>query len=425
MKKPIRLNNQLISFVSLLIAIFFFLGLAHLFVRRFEAGDSFPSYSSYRADPLGCKIFYDSLTMMKELSVERNIKPLHEQALSDSTTLFVLGIGRRALSSFDLQLNAALNQFVLKGGRLIVTLYPETLNRENMEKRKERQHSRKKEQADLDEIEEEYTEEEGAVEFTDSGFSFPLWDVTVDYPDSVDVNDIWPQPAAGRLGQLSVIVPWNGRQVFTQIGEDWRPVLSIAEQPVMIEKRQGRGSIIIATDSYFVSNEAMWKDRRTEMLTWLIGKKSHVVFNETHHWVTEKPSIAGLARKYDLEGVAIGVILLVLLFLWKNALPLNEPYPYSPEESRGLVTSDRDHFSGLVTIIRRSVNSRDLIAGCVEEWRKSSAAAHRGNTKTIEKVNKIFMESGSNTKLKIDVVEQYNRITQVIEEKGNYGSIES
>jgi len=49
----------------------FALGVIRLFQMRFDAGDIYPPYSSLRADPLGVKVFYESLQNLPGLSVSR------------------------------------------------------------------------------------------------------------------------------------------------------------------------------------------------------------------------------------------------------------------------------------------------------------------------------------------------------------------
>jgi len=51
---------------------------------------------------------------------------------------------------------------------------------------------------------------------------------------------------------------------------------------VVIERDFGKGSVVIATDSYFVSNESMEQDRHADLLAWLIGANKNVVFDEAH-----------------------------------------------------------------------------------------------------------------------------------------------
>ena len=39
-------------------------GLVQLFKLRFAAGDVYPTYSSLRGDPLGCRVYFDSLEQL-------------------------------------------------------------------------------------------------------------------------------------------------------------------------------------------------------------------------------------------------------------------------------------------------------------------------------------------------------------------------
>ena len=96
-------------------------------------------------------------------------------------------------------------------------------------------------------------------------------------------------------------LPWHSPGVLTDLASHWRTVYRVETNAVIVERRLGSGSIVLATDSYFVSNEALRNDRSTPLLTWLIGPLHHVVFNETHLGVTEQPGFATLARRYRLR----------------------------------------------------------------------------------------------------------------------------
>jgi len=69
----------------------FLYGIAHLFVLRFEAGDVYPPYSTLRGDPLGAKVFYESLNALPGIAVERNEKPLSKFSSNETASLFYLG----------------------------------------------------------------------------------------------------------------------------------------------------------------------------------------------------------------------------------------------------------------------------------------------------------------------------------------------
>ena len=56
------LNRRALIMATLLVVLAAFLfGLLHLFNLRFAAGDVYPPYSSLRSDPVGCRIYYESL----------------------------------------------------------------------------------------------------------------------------------------------------------------------------------------------------------------------------------------------------------------------------------------------------------------------------------------------------------------------------
>jgi hypothetical protein len=67
---------------------------------------------------------------------------------------------------------------------------------------------------------------------------------------------------------------------------------------VVVERQVGRGTIVMASDSYFLSNEALQRDRHADLLAWLVGSGTQVVFDEAHLGIVEKPGVATLMRKY-------------------------------------------------------------------------------------------------------------------------------
>ncbi|MBI4325643.1 MAG: DUF4350 domain-containing protein, partial [Chloroflexi bacterium] len=101
------------------------LGLAHLFQPRYQSGDVYPQYSSLRADPLGVKAFCDSLAKLPGFNVERNFQPLQRLAEARQTTLFYLGADSGELRHADLDLVKDWEAFVVGGGRLVISFFPE------------------------------------------------------------------------------------------------------------------------------------------------------------------------------------------------------------------------------------------------------------------------------------------------------------
>src|SRR2546430_16336258 len=105
----------------LLILIGFGYGLNRLFSLRFQAGDIYPAYSSFRTDPLGTKALYDSFDRL--LTAERNFRPLLRMESGRDTALFVLGVQTSQLRLSDVEVKD-LEQYIGSGGRPGMALFP-------------------------------------------------------------------------------------------------------------------------------------------------------------------------------------------------------------------------------------------------------------------------------------------------------------
>ena len=60
---------------------------------------------------------------------------------------------------------------------------------------------------------------------------------------------------------------------------------------------------MLSSDSYFLSNEAIRKERHADLLAWLVGLNARVLFDETHLGVSESPGVAASALELALEGL--------------------------------------------------------------------------------------------------------------------------
>jgi len=120
------LKNRKMPLVVLAIGLVLFaIGVAKLFIMRFEAGDVYPPYSSLRSDPLGAKALFESIEKVEGISVLRNYRPLSNLGRGQERTFFYLGVNSGASSSLKKTLLADFDQFVVTGGRLIISFLPE------------------------------------------------------------------------------------------------------------------------------------------------------------------------------------------------------------------------------------------------------------------------------------------------------------
>ncbi len=176
---------------------------------------------------------------------------------------------------------------------------------------------------------------------------------------------------ASRIGGTAPIpdeLNWHTAAYFRNIDPSWHVIYSEAGRPVVIERSIGDGSLVLISDSYLLTNEAMLRDRQPDFLTWLIGSGNRIFFDEGHFGITTTPGIAALARNYRLHGGVAVLILLAILFIWKNSSSL---VPRRTSRSDAEVTG-RDSASAFVSLLRRNIRPDQILATCVSEWKKTA-----------------------------------------------------
>ena len=113
------LNRRPFLILALLVVLGGFgYGLVQLFNLRFASGDVYPHYSSLRADPLGCRVYFDSLAELSNEKVHRFMQPPEKLPDGKGVTLFVFGLPWSEMTAEPGEYNA-LEAFVRRGGRLV------------------------------------------------------------------------------------------------------------------------------------------------------------------------------------------------------------------------------------------------------------------------------------------------------------------
>jgi hypothetical protein len=184
-----------------------------------------------------------------------------------------------------------------------------------------------------------------------------------------------PVTVADTNSGLPRLMSWHSAIYFDQLDEAWTTIYARRGKAVVIERDVGAGSLVLASDSYFVSNEALRRERRPELLAWLTGGRRNIMFDETHLGVEQRPGLAGLARQYHLTGLAAGLALVAALFIWRNTVSFLPPCP-DPVEQTGLVEG-RDSAAGLMSLLRRGVGPGEVLSVCLTEWKRTGAAPEK------------------------------------------------
>jgi hypothetical protein len=140
---------------------------------------------------------------------------------------------------------------------------------------------------------------------------------------------------------------------------------------VFFEWALGRGRVVFAADSFFVSNEALLLARNPELLAWLIGPNSQVVFDEYHLGIAKTRGVVALIRSYRLHWFFAGIAFLAVLVVWKNATHFVPPFRPAAELNQAPLASEKDHTQGLISLLLRHIAIKDILKVCVAEWKKT------------------------------------------------------
>jgi hypothetical protein len=204
-------------------------------------------------------------------------------------------------------------------------------------------------------------------------------------------------------------LPVNTGLYFTK-ATGWTTIYAVDGRPVLLERRTGKGSIVLVADSYLLSNEAMRNKRQPALIAWLVGVNKRIIFDETHLGVMDNPGIMSLIKKYRLFPFLGGLLLLVLLVLWRFSIRFI-PEAEEPDLRR---VSEKDRFSGLVSLLRRHISSKDLIETCYHEWSRSASRILRNRSKLTELVQQIIKKQKTE---KADPVAAHKAITDIVVER--------
>lgn len=313
-------NNKTAWALLAAVCIAFSWGLVRLYELRLASGDVYPPYSSFRADPLGAKALYESVSGLPGYSVQRNARPLEDWHPGAAVSIFWLGedpfnFALRPEDDFK-----AFEDVASRGARIVIAMMPVkrvalnapmTIKGNALEKR---------------------------------------WGIQFDY---VRRKPTEREENGGALPKRTALLMKTGGQIL----------------PV-IEKPFGKGSVVLVANAYPFSNEALAAERDTALLARMLGPNRAVVFDENHLGLSQVASIAQLAERYRLWGLGLGLAILAALFIWRASSPLLPPrLAIGGVELR--VAEGRDSAAALKSLLRRNIPESELLGTCLAEWERS------------------------------------------------------
>lgn len=394
------LRNKGTLLLGLIILVIFFYGAVQLILLRLQTGDVYPPYSSLRSDPLGTKALFESLQTCCGLKVVRSYEPFVEVSGRTRATVLFLGVEAVEMDAVPESLASEFNSFVQNGGRLVFTFLPknETSLPGSVKKAIEKQKGKEKKNAEL--IPEIVSlQEEWGVELANSALH------AVKQETAQLLDTALPLPSH---------VVCHTSLYFRKLNPSWRVLYEREAKPVLIERKLGNGTIVFSALSYFLSNEAMLKERHADLLAWVVGTKPEVIFDEYHHGISASPGVAALGRKYHLQWFFFGLLLLAVLFLWRSAVPLVPPFEEG--DSAGNGARGKESAEGLTNLLRRNIPVRQILSVCHAEWKKSQASKGFSSSK-MEQIDSIIEKHNQLPLRQKDPLSAYNQVSRMLKER--------
>ncbi len=451
-----RKGQLILRLTALAVIVAFGFGVVRLMLMRFESGDVYSPYSSLRTDPLGVRAFYESLEQLDGVSVRRNYKPLKKLTRDDGDTLFYLGVDTGAMPDeldtvtsqpFEKRKTAAkaIHEFASGGGRVILSFTPDAGLTESLDAMDElfgisdddddddndAEPKNEDEDKDKDKGEDEDEDKDDDEDKGDDDEEFPDWGdepysrysdlgISIGRRDDDDWRELHGSPAVGT-NEISINwpeVPWRGSLYFTGLSEDWKVIYQQADEPVIVERAIGSGSIVICADSFFLSNEAMIGEstRNPQLLAWLAGRTS-IIFDETHLGVANTESISSLAREFGLANLLFVLLAIGALYVWKSSVSLLPRDPEHAERFGGSEIAGRSSALGLHNLLRKCIPTRKLLGECLARWSASVSASRPRQRADRKKIKAIVEAENNRPEKQRDPVKAYKKICRILAER--------
>ena len=364
-------NKYVGAFALVLLAAFLYL-LMQIAMLPLESGDAYPAYSTLRTDPRGAKALFESLVGLRELNVSQNFQPVPKLKGSNAT---VLMLGERVQSAAgwsegELKLFESIAN---EGGRLVIAFLP-------VAPEAPARSSPPQKDSHIPEISKR-------------------WHISIERyvgtEDQIEEAGSMPRETSAYLE----IAKGSGWRVIDENDDN---------DAVMAERVFGKGQIVLLTESYPLSNEGLRADMNTGLIAKLAGPSTRIVFDEAHLGVSNTGSVGTLIRRYRLTGAFAMMLLLGLLFLWKNSTSL------MPQVQESLVTTalGADSQAGLVNLLKRSVPAAQLARACWERWKETRVLGRPISEQRVVRAESVLASAAPESPAAI-----YRKIQSILTEK--------
>jgi hypothetical protein len=391
-------------------------GFLELMITRYESGHAHPPYSSFALTPQGTHALAGALARLPELDVEKSRTPLRMLKPDAEATLLVVGVSPQFVTRADLE---PLEDFAAAGGRVVLAfssrmkLESEDLRDSWVEDEEEEESG---EEEGEGEVEAPTSLEEKMAALSEMPFTpeEKVWGLVLDTDES--------EPEIGKARRNIGVAPktlpdelsWYAGLYLEPEAETWTVLYQRAGNAVLAERAWEEGSIVVASDSFFLSNEALRADPAPALLAHLVGDKARVIFDEAHLGLAKEPTVVDLIYRFRLEGFLIALVLAGLFYMWYSSVG---PAPMRELDTTTLsrAAGRRPMRQGMVNLLERSVPRGELLRRCYDEW--LHAQYMRGGWKARHGAQIDRLVSAVKGGGEKDIVKTYEAIRTTLKEK--------
>jgi len=471
MKHP---TSKLLVVALPVLVVGFAWALVTLFELRFAAGDLYPPYSTLRADPLGSKALFDGLAGVRGVVARRFFGLPEKIGDGRDTTLLLLGLSLRAVQRVAPDEVTELEAFLRGGGRIVMAFEPvaadpgkffreisdldedglprppgkstrsksapaprdkngggkaakpaekDSKSADGESKKPSAKDGSASKDASKDDtakrkrrrplIGDEFTAMLGVSLHEHWGFSRKFRDLPIGADDQPETVRAFRSASADAT--LPATLGWHTALCFHSLTNQWRTLYARDGEAVIIERPFGKGSIVVFADSWPFSNEALRADRQPALLAWTLGRNRVLLFDETHHGIETNPGVMALLLRFRMHGFLVALLLLAVLYIWKNALHF---VPLLPEEAAGGANAVRgkDSASGFVNLLRRGIPAMEVMHVCFGEWMKSCSRQPRMQQRAAE-MQRAFDTGFGQRGGAVNPVDAYRELSRIATER--------
>ncbi|MCD4819215.1 MAG: hypothetical protein K8S23_11045 [Candidatus Cloacimonetes bacterium] len=404
-------NNFLQIFLLVIIIVGFFWGIYQLFSYRFQKGDVFPEYSTLRSDEQGCKAYYETLKLLEKVEVEKNFIPINQLREYHNTTFIFAGLTYNQIQSFDYYKEQTFQNILKNNNIMVLLLNPEIYF------------------TFIDSlsaiIDSTINKNEDKYKFSEN-LGFEILSSKIDSLSRNSAKQNSESKEHNREIEKTAFIPgiesgddnlpkkikWESK-LYLKVNEDWKIKYKNMDNPVICELKKDDYSVIIATDSYFLKNTTLRDERETEFLLWLTGSNTKIIIDESHFGMANKHGVSYLLKKYRLFYSVLVLIVLALLFIWKNMYSfLPKTSKFSDNEEKQVIFVE----SGTVELLRQNLTPQQLLPICLDEWKKSLKIHKKNDRGRLEEIENIATQEKLN---KNGIINSYIKISKILNRRKN------